>query len=35
MTVGGWIEFMAWHETYRLGQATMYRRAAGLANAIG
>jgi uncharacterized damage-inducible protein DinB len=29
MTVGAWIEFMAWHETYHLGQAMLYRRAAG------
>jgi hypothetical protein len=31
MTVAATIEFLAWHETYHLGQATLYRRAAGLA----
>jgi uncharacterized damage-inducible protein DinB len=35
MTVGGWIEFLAWHESYHVGQATLYRRAAGLPSAIG
>jgi uncharacterized damage-inducible protein DinB len=35
MTVGAWIEFMAWHETYHLGQAMLYRRAAGLPSTIG
>lgn len=35
MTVGGWIEFLAWHETYHVGQATLYRRVAGLPSAIG
>jgi uncharacterized damage-inducible protein DinB len=35
MTIGGWIEFMAWHETYHLGQAMLYRRAAGLPSTIG
>jgi uncharacterized damage-inducible protein DinB len=35
MTVAGWIEFLAWHETYHLGQATLYRRAAGLPSAVG
>jgi len=35
MTVAAWIEFLAWHETYHVGQATLYRRAAGLASAIG
>lgn len=35
MTVGGWIEFLAWHESYHVGQATLYRRVAGLPSAIG
>lgn len=35
MTVAAWIEFLAWHETYHLGQATLYRRAAGLRSAVG
>jgi uncharacterized damage-inducible protein DinB len=35
MTVAAWIEFMAWHETYHLGQATLYRRATGLPSAVG
>jgi uncharacterized damage-inducible protein DinB len=35
MTVGATIEFLAWHETYHLGQAMLYRRAAGLASPIG
>lgn len=35
MTVGAWIEFLAWHETYHVGQATLYRRVAGLPSAIG
>ena len=35
MTVAAMIEFLAWHETYHLGQATLYRRAAGLASPIG
>jgi uncharacterized damage-inducible protein DinB len=34
-TVGGWFEFLAWHETYHLGQVTLYRRAAGLPSPIG
>ncbi len=34
-TVGGWFEFLAWHETYHLGQVTLYRRAAGLTSPIG
>jgi hypothetical protein len=29
------IDFMVWHETYHLGQATLYRRAAGLTSPIG
>jgi hypothetical protein len=29
------IDFMVWHEIYHLGQATLYRRAAGLASPIG
>jgi uncharacterized damage-inducible protein DinB len=35
MTLATAIEFLAWHETYHLGQATLYRRAAGLASPIG
>ena len=35
MTVAAWIEFLAWHETYHLGQATLYRRATGLPSAVG
>jgi uncharacterized damage-inducible protein DinB len=35
MTVGATIEFLAWHETYHLGQSTLYRRAAGLASPVG
>jgi uncharacterized damage-inducible protein DinB len=35
MTIGAWIEFLAWHETYHLGQATLYRRAAGLPSVVG
>ena len=35
MTVGGWIEFLAWHESYHVGQATLYRRVSGLPSAIG
>ena len=35
MTVGGWIEFLAWHESYHVGQATLYRRVAGMPSAIG
>jgi uncharacterized damage-inducible protein DinB len=35
MSVGGWIEFLAWHESYHVGQATLYRRVAGLPSAIG
>lgn len=28
-------DFLVWHETYHLGQATVYRRAAGLDSPIG
>ena len=35
MTIAEWIEFLAWHETYHLGQATLYRRAAGLPSVVG
>jgi uncharacterized damage-inducible protein DinB len=35
MTIGAWIEFLAWHETYHLGQAMLYRRAAGLPSTVG
>jgi hypothetical protein len=31
----GRLEFLVWHETYHLGQALLYRRAAGLASPIG
>jgi uncharacterized damage-inducible protein DinB len=34
-TLGESLEFMVWHETYHLGQATLYRRGAGLPSAIG
>jgi hypothetical protein len=29
------LEFLVWHETYHLGQALLYRRAAGLPSPIG
>ena len=35
MTVAEWIEFLAWHETYQLGKAILYRRAAGLPTVVG
>ena len=35
MTVAEWIEFLAWRETYHLGQATLYRRAVGLPTVVG
>lgn len=34
-TVGQHLEFMLWHEAYHTGQATLYRRAAGLKSPIG
>lgn len=34
-SVAAWFEFLAWHETYHLGQVTLYRRAAGLPSPIG
>jgi uncharacterized damage-inducible protein DinB len=33
--VRGWVAFLTWHETYHVGQATLYRRLAGLPSAIG
>ena len=33
--LGGEIEFGVWHDTYHIGQAALYRRAAGLASPIG
>jgi uncharacterized damage-inducible protein DinB len=29
------VEFLVWHETYHMGQALLYRRAAGLPSPIG
>lgn len=29
------LEFMLWHESYHLGQVTLYRKGAGLASPIG
>lgn len=34
-TLGERLEFQLWHETYHLGQLTLYRRAAGLPSPIG
>lgn len=34
-TVGAWIEFLIWHETYHAGQTALYRRLAGLPGALG
>lgn len=34
-SLGGEIEFGVWHDTYHIGQAALYRRAAGLASPIG
>ncbi len=33
-TVERFVSFMIWHETYHLGQAALYRGAAGLESAI-
>jgi len=33
-TVGDWLSFLVWHESYHVGQATLYRRAAGLASRL-
>ena len=33
--VASWISFLAWHDTYHLGQAAVYRRAAGLEGVLG
>lgn len=34
-TVGDWVEFLVWHETYHAGQTALYRRLAGLEGALG
>ena len=34
-TVGAWVEFLAWHESYHAGQTALYRRLAGLEGALG
>ncbi len=34
-TLGESIEFLVWHDTYHIGQATLYRRGAGLESPIG
>lgn len=34
-TLGETLEFLTWHESYHVGQATLYRRGAGLPSAIG
>jgi uncharacterized damage-inducible protein DinB len=34
-TLGDELEFLVWHDTYHIGQATLYRRASGLASPIG
>ena len=34
-TVGETLEFLTWHESYPVGQATLYRRGAGLPSVIG
>ena len=35
MCTGDYLEFLVWHETYHIGQSTLYRRAAGLKSPIG
>ncbi len=30
-----WLEFLAWHESYHVGQTAVYRRLAGLAGTLG
>lgn len=34
-TVGEWLEFLVWHESYHAGQTALYRRLAGLEGALG
>ena len=34
-TLGAELEFFVWHDTYHIGQAALYRRAAGLDSPIG
>ena len=34
-TLGEDLEFRVWHDTYHIGQAVLYRRAAGLESPIG
>ena len=34
-TLGEELEFRVWHDTYHIGQAALYRRAAGLESPIG
>jgi len=34
-TVGQWLEFLVWHETYHVGQTALYRSLAGLAGTLG
>ena len=34
-TVGEWVEFLAWHESYHAGQKALYRRLAGLEGVLG
>jgi len=34
-TLGAELEFGVWHDTYHIGQAVLYRRAAGLDSPIG
>ncbi len=34
-TLGAELEFGVWHDTYHIGQAALYRRAAGLDSPIG
>lgn len=30
-----WLEFLAWHDTYHVGQTAVYRRLAGLTGTLG
>lgn len=34
-TVGEWLDFLVWHESYHAGQTALYRRLAGLEGALG
>ena len=34
-TVGGWVEFLTWHESYHTGQTSLYRQLAGLEGTLG